>query len=714
MADFKIQPGSARASATNYGFPVGMQPAPDQLSSYTPTLRDRLSELIAGGVEGATGMSRGYSQGVGDRITQLADYAPIAGDALALFQDLPTAAKQGDWLGMGLAGASLIPGADAFTKSMKAGSDVGRDALAKVAKGAKQEAITSLGLRTLPPDEALKVAQSGRHIIPKAGGGFVGAPYNAQTMDDLELIRKKFDEDVAAGASGADWYPRAQEWIKQMAGSDPARQSELSRNLALFSAQADPKGNLGFSTKARNSAIMGMEPEGGVVRTGQQWNTYKNAFDTGQDIPLGPKTGIYSDHMDPTRTNPTTGTNDIWHARALGYTTPEGKPWESALTPQQHSFMDAETILAMDRANQSNLAGRTDWTPGEIQAAPWVAGKGRGLEQARGMTPEQGLAEASKTYPDYAPSFTAYGTHEMAPGGSTGHLPEIYGGGQSARDQFSDMPGSWWQDPQGRDVLYDAQGAYVGPSSDTTGIFQSEFNKGQAAKPLISFSGPTGERVVDPASRQMMTGTEGFRAMMDAQDAGAWSASIPGQKAGHMNAFSVNGPQGRDELAQTIARAEGVGLPGVINQGGGQNILTDFGDPGINAARRKEVQAAFPGAEPTRMEGDLVDYQDAWRQGQGSDAVTTQMLSNLNPAQEAALSKPEVRQQVLAKFDRDQALAGAGHTVRPDLQRARQIFADGGIPALKAALGKGLLPAAAMAAFLPYAMGGSGEPEKEM
>ena len=183
-----------------------------------------------------------------------------------------------------------------------------------------------------------------------------------------------------------------------------------------------------------------------------------------QDIKLGPKTGIYGGHMDPTRASPTTGTNDIWHARALGYTTPEGKPWESALTPQQHSWMDAETVLAVDRANQAGVGGRTDWTPGEIQAAPWVAGKGRGLEKSRGMTPEEGLAEASKTYPDYAPSFTANATHEMTPGRQTGHLPGIANADQATRDQFAEGPRNWWQDEQGRDVLYDAQGAYVGPS----------------------------------------------------------------------------------------------------------------------------------------------------------------------------------------------------------------------------------------------------------
>jgi hypothetical protein len=448
--------------------------------------------------------------------------------------------------------------------------------------------------------------------------------------------------------------------------------------------------------QARNAAIMG-EPAD-LVRNRQQAATYNKAFQTGGEIKLGDKTGVYGGHLDPTVSNPTTGTNDIWHARALGYGEPE---LNGGLGKQQHSWMDAETVLAVDRANKAAIGGRTDWTPGEVQAAPWVAGKGRGLAATRkNMTEEQGLAEASKTYPDYAPSFTAYGTHEMTPGKTTGHLPDIAHGDDAARDQFAGDPRSWWQGAGGRDTLYDAQGAYVGPSHDMTGIFEGGFNPGQAATPLVSFTGETGRRTVDPMSAQMMTGTEGFRAMMDAQDAGAWSASIPGQRMSHMNAFEVPGQRDRGQLAELMAKGEGVGQFGTIDQGP-QQLITDFGPPGLNRQTVNDVQAAIPGAVPVRREGDLIDYANAWKAGEGSDAVTNQMLAGLNAAQEASLSKPEVRAAVLAKFDRDAEIAAkTGQPVRKDLQTARQIFAAKGIAGLKDALGKGLLPAAAVGVFL--------------
>lgn len=676
-----------------------------ELRPYDPSWRDKLAALLSG----LTGDDRvGYQRA--QKLTGLADYLPGTGTALAV-DDTARDLQAGDYLGAGFSALGLVPGAGKVAskggkKLLKEGRELLSEAVAKrAAKTGRQKAITATSLRQKPLDEAIEIARSEQHILPSPKGSkttFVGAPYAARSRADIDALRTAFDRDVGLGGGGADWYQRAQKWIAETAGPDPARQHELAQNLALFSAQADPKGNLGFSVQARNAAIMG-EPAD-VVRTGQQARTYNKAFQAGSDIPLGEKTGIYAQHLDPTMESPTTGTNDIWHARALGYSEPE---LNGGLSPQQHAWMDAETVLAVDRANRAATGGRTNWTPGEVQAAPWVAGKGRGLEARRNMTPEEGLAEAIKTYPDYAPSFTAYGTHEMTPGDTTGHLPGIAAGGDASKQAFAADPRSWWQGPGGRDILYDAQGAYVGPTQTTTGVFDNPMgerviNPGQAATPLISFTGKTGERVVDPNSAQMMTGTEAFRAMMDAQDAGAWSASIPGQKMGHMNAFAVPGQRERPDVLALMERGKQLGLPGIIDQGP-QQIITDFGDPGLSAARVRQVQEAIPEAVPVRREGDYVGFD--WTKGIGSDTVTREMLSRLNPAQEAALSKPEVRQAVLARMDRDIEIAKQrGGSLREDLQNARRIFGTGGIQGLKDALGKGLLPAVALPALMPYLM----------
>lgn len=694
-----------------------MQPPPlppgatGELTNYNPSWRDRLADAMAATANAISG--KPYDEARRDSMTLLG-LAPVTGTAMAT-EDAVSAAKHGDYLGAGLAALGALPMAGE-AKGAVAGA---REALADtMSKAGRRQAITANSLRQLPLDEAIRQARTEAHIIPSPGTGqtsFVGAPYAATDRAAIDQLRSAFDADVKAGSAGADWYQRAQDWITRAGGPDPQAQSELARNLALFSAQADPSGNLGFSVKARNNAIMGMEPEGGVVRTGQQWNTYKNAFDQGTDIPLGRKTGVYADHMDPTRTSPTTGTNDIWHARALGYTEPE---MQGGLSPQKHAWMDAETVLAVDRANQAAIGGRTDWTPGEVQAAPWVAGKGRGLAESRkGMSVDQGVAEAAKTYPDYAPAFTAYGTHEQVPGRSTDHLPSIANGDQATRDAF----GGDWQDPQGRDTLYAAQGAYTEPSVAATGVYGDpvQFNPMQAARPLVAFSGPTGARVIDPASQQLMTGTEAFRAMMDAQDAGAWSIPLAGQKVGHNNAFELTVPGGtpsREALAEIMGIGQGQGAGDLVHYGGPRAVLTSFNPDaplsGVGAKQAADMNAALGGratATPTRLESGYVGYGDEWRGGapagepakQGSDMVTNEMLGRLNPAQEVALDKPEVRAKVLERFDRDAKVAAErGDVTREDLQRARKLFAEGGFKALRENLGKGLLPVAAAGLFL--------------
>jgi len=746
-----------------------IQSSTDPRFQPTMSLRERLSRIISGATSYLPSSMQSYPDipQMGVKQGKLAEdlmapvsNLPVVGQALSA-EDLGTAAHNKDYWGMGLAALGLVPGGGPEAKVAKqvveGVADVG-----KVAKGAEKavKAAPSGGqfnlkpegggkkrmsqvesLRDKPLTESIEAAKQEPHIIPHSeaeGGGFVGAPYSMQTRADLDMIREKFDADVAAGVGGSDWYPRAQEWIKTVAGPDPARQSELARNLALFSAQADPGGNLGFSIKARNNAIMGSTPiseeykpgQGGVVRTGQQWDTYLKGFNTGKDIKLGDKTGVYGGHLDPTREDPTTGTNDIWHARAFGYTTPEGQPWESALGSTQHTWLDYETVLATERANRLGLGGRTDWTPGEIQASPWVAGKGRGLAEEKFNTKSQGeykqgpitqeqlqagIDEASKTYPDYARQYTANATHEAVTGRQTAHLPGVAQGDQATRDEFSRLLPSGWQGPGGRDILYGSQGAYTAPTVQAEGVYGNpvQMNEQQIAQPLVAFSGPSGERVVEPASRQMLTGTEGFRAYMDAQDMGAWSIPIPGQKAGQNNAFELAFPNGaptRENLAHIMAQggaAEKTPMPNVIHSGGDRGVLTNFGktQSPIGAKEAKAMQAQLGGAAkvtPTKLDTGNVDYEEAWRGGapegqvkQGTDMATKKMLGNLNAAQLEKLDTPEIRQKVLDNMERDAAVAlKTGDVTRADIQKAREIFGKFGFKGLQEHLGKGLLPAA--------------------
>ena len=577
-------------------------------------------------------------------------------------------------------------------------------------------ATSSLGLRDIPLDQAIEVAKSERHVIPsnpRVREGYVGAPNWVKTPEDLTQLRADFDRQVERGLTGAKWYQEAQGGIKEMAGPSPKRQHQASQELALTSAQATPETNLGFALQGHNALMAGKPLD--IVRTGQIAETMKEGHKTGE-IKLGRKTGIYSRHMDPTMEDPSTGTNDIWHARALGYENPEG-----GLAAAQHAFMDAETVLAVARANERRLGGRSDWTPGEIQAAPWVAGKAEGLQEQFGWSPERAMAEAVKTYPQHFEKHTAYGTHEATPGVGTRHLPGIAQGTQAEREAFAADPRSTWRDPSGRDVLYQGLGMWTRPSTKATGVFEGprgmEINPAEVARPMVSFAGKPGERAVDPASQRLMNAAEAARAYIDAQNAGAWSIPIRGQKVGLSTSAFMPRPGGGPLPIGDIGRLQAIGgprgLPGVIDYGEG-SVLTSFGGgptgkevaKGLRSELGEDITRALPGTEavPAKLDTGYIDYQKLWGRAEGTGGVTRalkqQLMRKDAPDLIARLdSSPEIRRAVLGRLQRDAELAAqTGQPIRADLQRARQIVAESGFSGLFAALKSGAaLPAAAFA-----------------
>ena len=674
-----------------------------------------------------------------------ADFVPLMGEGVGVHETAED-------IEAGNYGAAVLGGLGTVVGTVPIAGDVVAAPLKGLAKGLrksaaglgavkkpKQEAITAVSLRHKPLDEAIDYARSGRHIIAKSakqGGGFVGAPKWIKNDADLQKMRDEFDALTESGTVGADWYERTQKWIKSRT-SDPQEQAELADALALFSAQADPDANLAFALQAINTRLAGDTPAK-KVRTGQQARSYAKAFgwepegtaeqikqwnkgkldlpmvhkDTGMRgrIKLGKKTGIFGMHMDPTQVNPTTGTNDIWHARALGYTDDKGKPWHAALTAEQHAWMDAETVLAVARANEKKLGGRTDWTPGEIQAAPWVAGKAKGLEKKRKLSPEAAKVEAGKTYPEFEPKYVVHATHERAPG-AEGHLPGL---GGEALARYSTDPRAGWKGADERDVLYRSRGMVTAPTVPYQGLFKGEFSPGEIARPLGPTQGPSGERVMHEPTRRLVESTEALRAYADAQQAGASSMKIPGQKMRHANAYAVQLPENVDvQAGMTLAEDLGsrFGMPNVIHHGGKEALLTNFNAPaGISREQARTAKKELVGGlgapgTPVRMEGTYQGYD--WTKP-GSDTATNKMLEAVK-GMEKTIDTPEVRQRVLGRMQQDaDAAAQTGLPIREDIQRAREIFSRLGFQGLRDALGKGLLPVAAVGIFLRYAEEGEG------
>lgn len=323
----------------------------------------------------------------------------------------------------------------------------------------------------------------------------------------------------------------------------------------------------------------------------------------------------------------------------------------------------------------------------------------------------------------YGRPVTAFGTHEMTPGVTTGHLPALPTADERVRQAYADDWRSWWQNPQGRDILYSVQGVPVGQTRSTIGYYEGKTNPGQAATPSVFLTGPRGQRRVANQSEQVLNGTEATRAYFDGQDAGGWSVRIPGQKLSHSNAYGISLPEESPhalEMARSIA--EGHGLPHIIHHGGRQAVVTQLDrdmrvplTPELTRAIDAEMRARLgSGASPVHLDSGYLKHR--WDAGVGSGVVTRKLLERMHPAQIRAFDSPEVRERVLRRFDQDAELSAKFRTpFRHDLQNARQIFVRKGIEGLDAALSQGVLPLVAMGLFLPYLLdAGSGQTDEDV
>ena len=585
---------------------------------------------------------------------------------------------------------------------------------------AKRGILSTPDLRAMTAPSAVAAARTQPHLMQDAAGQYVGAPRGVTTPEQIAAMREAFDADVAAGAGGADWYTRARASNMDWAGPDPARQRLLAQEQALWSAQANPDTNMNFGFQGHNAYEMGMPLE--TARTPQQAKTYNTARDLGVEIPLGPKTGVYGQHLDPTAPHATTGTNDIWHARGFGYTDSDGGTFSRALSDQEHRFLDYETMLAVDRANAAGLQGRTDWQAHEIQAAPWVAGKGRGLamqsaksrlEKERGIgdnggppmaiepTPEElaaGIARASMTYPDYRGKYTAQATSERVPYVGAEHLSGIVSGSPDLRAAYSSDPRASWTTGEGRDILYDALGAYQTPTMPATGVYKPpvgalETNPATVAKPLVGLSGGD----VDPASRRMLDIAEGLRAYTDAQGAGAWHHTMTNVPAGQQGSIFIpgTGAMGADRLLQLKALGAQHGLPDIVDTGEGVTLTNFYPGPPSGTETGKALKAglssqlaALSGGQParTKVVGSYLDtFEDAG--GPGSGVATDRLLGRLAEYPPSVIDRLDADKAVRARYasgaDLDAEMMAKGYgNARPDIQTARRILSEGGLRGL--------------------------------
>lgn len=589
-------------------------------------------------------------------------------------------------------------------------------------------------------EAVLRAAQRGEHLKPKPGGGYVGAPRTVQTGPQLGAMRRAFDAQVQQGADAiayadpgrmGNWYDRAKEGF--VLSTEPWQLDRALDQHAVYSAGVAPESELAFALKHGNSRALGT---GERAYRGSGMNTLDSAVAENRSTKLAPKVGEYRGKNDPRRpeTSPF-GVNDFRNAQAWGYTDPSGKPWRAGASPQMHQFMDAESALAVNRANTRGTGGRNDWTGAMLQEVPWVYNKaediyGRG-KKGRFKGGETGmvaaLREANKTTADFFPKHAGSATYEYAPGADTGHMRQILDLPFEGRKEYGDV-GRW--DPEAqlepggistnygdvgegrRDALYSALGFRQLPSIDSVGNYTNnagvlEQNPMTIARPLLDFR-TGGKRIpansVNPNTLKASEAVETLRGVIDAQEKVAMNlpVTMSARKAKTNLLLDRGLPPNREEMNNILEALRGSGFERDVSATNRGVMIFNDSPKGLRNLKKRTdaLEAALPNsvAKNAANEGLYVPAMSSADEANQGIATTRALQAFVDAPEQAALNVGEsesVRDIIKQKIARDEARGGA----RPDIQEMRRFFAEADWPKAVKLMRQGMTPAAALAAL---------------
>jgi hypothetical protein len=624
-------------------------------------------------------------------------------------------------------------------------------------KREKVEADTYRKMAEELGDEAvLKAARAGEHLKPTASG-YVGAPRTVTSGQGLGAMRRAMDKDFADSVEAvrlADperlgtWYDRAKQGIAESA--EPYQLPRTLEQHGVYSAGVSPESELAFSLKHLNSRAAG---EPAMAYRGAGMRNLDKAVAGDRPANMGFKIGEYANKNDPRIPNEGLfGVNDFRRAQGMGYTDPQGNPWKAGVSETMHPFMDAETALQVDRANTAGTGGRTDWAGPHIQEVPWVYGKaqdlhGRGVrgrykgDELEGI--KMSLQDANNTARDYMYKHAASATHEQIPGASLGHVrqaldltpEEKLAYGRQGRWDMPAPEAALNEYPEvgagNRDAIYGAMGYRQLPSREAQGLYTNklgevETNPMTIARPLMDFpTGGGGGRMADESSKMMDT-AEQFRALMDAQEAGAYNlpntmGSVKGKNSMVFDARDMNPDKLADPTAGVLPTSEQLAKMGdVMGEHGFGVTATNRGavafpydssmDPkeASSAFRKtgKAMQEIFPSSQEKAITSTGYVPGVGKRSPEGplstapySGEATSDMLrafSELHPTVSQNLSESEaVRAAIREKALRDAKMGGT----RGDIQETRRFFSEADWPKAVEMIRRGMTPATALAAL---------------
>lgn len=598
-------------------------------------------------------------------------------------------------------------------------------------------------------DATMRAILGRAHLRADGKGGYIGAPRTVVNQQGLGALRSELDQqfvDAAEAISVFDrnrlgtWYDRAK--VGQKLSNEPWQLPRSLDQHAVYSAGVSQESELAFALKHGNSRALG-EPTRAYRGPGAR--TLDSAVAENRPADLAAKVGEYRVKNNPAVPNGGLfGVNDFRAAQTFGYTTPDGAIWRGGVSDTMHPFMDGETALMVHRANRKAIEGRADWKGPHIQEIPWVYGKAQDLyeigKNGRFSGPPEvaygkAISEANNTLADYFHKHAASATYEAVPGRSTGHVPSLLDADLPTKVEYGNVgrwdrkmnPGPGLSDDREIDAIYSAMGVRQLPTIPSTGAYVDSAGKlttepMKIARPLVDFpTGGGGGRMSELTSNAMGLG-ERFRAVADAQEAGAFNLPNTLQGFPGKNAMLIDTRPARETLTgvQPTAeqlRAVGSALPegfGVTATNRGALVFPfDGATPAADATKAFKaagpaIDSAFPGAQ--KMPGiastgyvpGIGKYDAAGNvvpTAPYSGEATMGLLSDaakLPPTVARNLSESEeIRNILREKIARDARLPGA----RGDIQNTRNFLAEADWGRAVEMIRKGVPPAAAISAL---------------
>lgn len=618
-------------------------------------------------------------------------------------------------------------------------------------------------------EAVLKAARAGKHL-KRTKDGYVGAPRTVTSGQGLGGMRKGMDADFTDAVDAvrlADpkrtgtWYERAKQGIAE--SHEPYQLDRGLEQHGVYSAGVSPESELAFALKHRNSRVAG---EQGKAYRGEGMRTLDNAVAENRPAEMGFKIGEYANKNDPRIPNAGLfGVNDFRRAQGMGYTDPQGNPWKAGVSETMHPFMDAETALQVDRANKNKIGGKEDWVGPQIQEVPWVYGKGQDLH-SRGMNArykgdrlegiKQSLRDANNTARDYFHKHAASATHEAIPGASLGHVPQALS--MSPADKLAYSRKGRWDAPApeaalnefpevgagNRDIMYGALGYRQLPSRDASGLYMNrlgevETNPMTIARPLMDFPTGGGGGKLSGDTTKVMDTVEQHRALMDAQEAGAFNHPNTMDSVGGKNSMLLDSRKQmpdplKDPSAGKLPTSEQLAKLNAELEAMHKRRM-DVGpirDPGFGVSSTNRGAVIFPydsgmdAKEAARvLKGNKKKFTDIFP-SEGEMGITTtgyvpgvgkrgkygpeptapysgeatmdllQRYAELDPSVALAISESEAFRRVgREKALRDSLMGGT----RRDIQETRRFFTEADWPKAVEMIRRGMSPAAALAAL---------------